>query len=601
MECYVLYFRKFAKGGKFSMGNYKNFELVVYFVAGGVTSVEEQKLESDIAFFKKYMRLDKVYIEPMRGESFASEEQLRLCKEVFERNGIRTSGGITTCLPDKEGEKKKQRLFSVLCYNDEYMMQTLQKACEMNSRVFGGFIIDDFFFSNCTCEKCREGRDKFNEQNGITDGSWQAYRCHLLYEASKKYIIGPSKAVNPDCEITIKYPNWMESYQETGYDPATQKEIFDLIYTGTETRDPVNTDQHLPRYLSYSLMQYMEKMAPGRNGGGWFDPYDCRMLDYYLEQAYLTALAKPREMMMFCFQSLVDSVNVPALGFMLDKLDDLIGKLRKPVGLPCYIPNASQGEDNIQDFMGMNGFNIIPTPDFESDSPAMLLTASSAYDEDIIGKLENYVADGKKAIVTSGFVKATLGRGIERLTSVRDRGRRMTARDFASESSHFYNRWERETAVKPMQFSVMEFRNNATWGAVCKAICDEEACTLLARDTYGDGQLWTIVMPDSFSDIKSLPRSVLTRMRKELSFAGVRLDAIDRVSLFTYDNDTFVIYPYVDNDTYDSDILVYVENAVALESLSDSRKIEPLYTEGNEAVFRLRAQIGKISAYKIIR
>lgn len=83
MECYVLYFRKFAKGGKFSMGNYKNFELVVYFVAGGVTSVEEQKLESDIAFFKKYMRLDKVYIEPMRGESFASEEQLRLCKEVF--------------------------------------------------------------------------------------------------------------------------------------------------------------------------------------------------------------------------------------------------------------------------------------------------------------------------------------------------------------------------------------------------------------------------------------------------------------------------------------------------------------------------------------
>ena len=87
----------------------------------------------------------------------------------------------------------------------------------------------------------------------------------------------------------------MEAYQETGYDPILQKDIFDEIYTGTETRDPVNTDQHLPRYLSFSLMRYMEDMAPGRNGGGWFDPFDCRLLDYYLEQAYLTAFSKPRE------------------------------------------------------------------------------------------------------------------------------------------------------------------------------------------------------------------------------------------------------------------------------------------------------------------
>lgn len=583
------------------MGNYKNFELVVYFVAGGVINAQEQKLESDIAFFKKYMRLDKVYIEPMRGESFASEEKLRLCKEVFERNGIKTSGGITTCLPDAEGAKKKQRLFSVLCYNDDYMMETLQKACELNSKVFGGFIIDDFFFTNCTCEKCRQGRDEFNKKNGITDGSWQAYRCHLLYEASKKYVIEPAKAVNPDCNITIKYPNWMESYQETGYNPATQKEIFDYIYTGTETRDPINTDQHLPRYLSYSLMHYMEKVAPGRNGGGWFDPYDCRMLDYYLEQAVLTALAKPKEMMMFCFQSLVDSVNVAALGFMLDKLDELIGKLGKPVGLPCYIPNASQGEDNLQDFLGMNGFNILPTPDFEKASPSMLLTASSACDERIIQKLEDYVASGGKAIVTSGFVKATLGKGIERFTSVRHRGRRMSAKDFASESSFFYNRWEREAAQKAIEVPVMELRNNATWGAVCKAIAEEEACTMLCRDTYGDGQLWTIVLPDTFSDIKYLPPKLLARMRKELSYADVRLDAKDRISLFTYDNDTFVLYPYVDNDTYDSDITVFVKNAKSLTGLSDDREILPLYTEKDEAVFRLRAQVGRTEGYKIVR
>ena len=56
--------------------------------------------------------------------------------------------------------------------------------------------------------------------------------------------------------MIIKYPNWIESYQETGYNPEAQAEIFDYVYTGTETRDPLFTHQHLPRYSSYSLMRF---------------------------------------------------------------------------------------------------------------------------------------------------------------------------------------------------------------------------------------------------------------------------------------------------------------------------------------------------------
>lgn len=583
------------------MGNYNNFELVVYFVAHGTKNTNDAELQKQIDFFKRYMRLDKVYIEPFRDGCCADEEQLRLCRDIFERNGIKAQGGITTSMPDPNSAPKKQRLFNVLCYNDEVMMNALKQVCEMNARVFDGFIIDDFFFTNCTCDKCRSERDRFNAENGITDGSWQAYRCKLLHTASQKYVIGPAKAVNPDCRITIKYPNWMESYQETGYDPASQKEIFDLVYTGTETRDPINTDQHLPRYLSYSLMHYFEKTAPGRNGGGWFDPYDCRMLDYYLEQAYLTAFAKPREIMLFCFQSLVDTVNVPALGFMLDKLDRLLDDLGAPVGIPCYIPNAAQGEDNVQDFLGMNGFPVLPTPVFEDNAPTMLLTASSACDENIIDKLEAYIAKGGKAIVTNRFVNATLGRGIERITSVRSRGRRLTTNAFCAENSFFHNRWERESSVKALTVPILEFRNNATWGAVCKAIREEEACTLLARDTYGDGQMYTLVLPDTFSDIKYFPKTVLSRMRKEFAVNGIRLDAKGQISIFVYDNDSFVIYPYVDNDTYDSDITIFISNAQSITRLSDKQVIPPLYTENGEAAFRLRAQVGKIAAYSITR
>ncbi len=583
------------------MGNYNNFELVIYFIAHGVKSLNEAKLEEQIDFFKKYMRIDKVYIEPFRDGCFASEDQLRLCKKIFERNGIKAQGGITTSMPDPEGSHKKQRLFNVLCYNDDAMMNTLKEVCEMNARVFDGFIIDDFFFTNCTCEKCRSERDRFNAENGITDGSWQAYRCDLMHKSSQKYVISPAKAINPECIITIKYPNWMESYQETGYDPATQKEIFDYIYTGTETRDPINTDQHLPRYLSYSLMNYCEKMAPGRNGGGWFDPYDCKMLEYYLEQAYLTAFAKPREMMLFCFQSLVDTINVPALGFMLDKLDKLLDNLGDPIGIPCYIPNASQGEDNIQDFLGMNGFPVLPTPSFDEDSPTMLLTASSAYDDSIIDKVEAYVAKGGKAIVTDGFIKATLGRGIERITSIRYRERHISTNQFSAENSFLHGKWERATSVKNISIPVLEFRNNATWGAICKATSEEEAYTLLARDTYGDGEMYTLVLPDTFSDIKYIPDTILTRMRKEFTINGIRLGAKPKISIFIYNNDSFVIYPYVDNDTYDSDIMIYICEAKCITRLSDNKTIDPLYIENGEAVFRLRAQVGKFEAYSIIK
>ena len=197
---------------------------------------------------------------------------------------------------------------------------------------FDEFIIDDFFFTDCTCPDCVRERDLYNKKHRIP-GGWEAYRLDLMKRVSTEDIIGPAKAANPRCRITIKYLNWAESYQETGYNPAEQRKLFDRIYTGTETRDPVRTDQHLPRYLSFSLMTYLESMWPGHNGGGWFDTFDTHVTDHYLEQAYLTAFSKPQEIMMFCFQSLQDNMYTPILGFQLDKLDAVLDHAGTPSGI----------------------------------------------------------------------------------------------------------------------------------------------------------------------------------------------------------------------------------------------------------------------------
>ena len=78
-------------------------------------------------------------------------------------------------------------------------------------------------------------------------------------------------------------------------------------------------------------MRYFESVAPGRNGGGWFDPFDCDRIDTYLEQAYLTAFAKPKEIMMFCWPALAGNKRATPLGFMYSKLDKIVGQLGEPV------------------------------------------------------------------------------------------------------------------------------------------------------------------------------------------------------------------------------------------------------------------------------
>ncbi len=581
------------------MGNYRNFKLVVYFVAHATCQETRENLEKELAFFGKHMRLDKVYLEPYR-DVFASHEQVELCKAVFEEHGIEVAGGITTTIPTPEGDEPKARMFHTFCYNDEKMVNKLKEVSKFLGEHFNEFIIDDFYFTNCTCDACRAGRDAYNKEHGIKDGSWQAYRLALMEKVSRDYMIAPAKAANPNCKITIKYPNWAESYQETGYNPEAQRKIFDKVYTGTEARDPFVQDQHLPRYLSYSLMTYFENMCPGRNGGGWFDPFDLHVTEHYLEQAYLTAFSKPKEMMMFCFQALLDSMNVPALGFQLDKLDRVLDDAGNPIGIMCYLPDHCQGEDNVQDYLGMCGLPIVCTPYFSADAKAIFLSRSAAYDPDIVEKLAAYVEKGGKALVTAGFVEATMDRGIQRITSIRFKGRKVLANDYLVETKHGPGRpMIYPHAREKVLVTVPEIRNNATWSLV-KTQVGQESFGMFLRDTYGKGEMWTLSVPDAFSQLYVLPDPVLTRIRAEFPVGNVYLEGDSEVSLFVYDNDTFILYPYVEHGVQPKMVKLHVLGDVeALEIPAQNREVKPLYKQYGETVFEWLALPGRYTLFKI--
>ena len=216
-------------------------------------------------------------------------------------------------------------------------------------------------------------------------------------------------------------------------------------------------------------------------------------------------------------------------------------------------------------------------------------------------QLEAWLArTGGDAIVTTGFVDAVKGHGLERLTSVRLRGRTVTADRYRVEEAGrrgcLY-----PYGVKPISLPVAEFRNNSTW-AVVKAAHEEESYGILLRDDYMDGHLWTLAVPDAFPDLYAIPREALSRIRQAFPVKGVWLEGPARISLFMYDNDSFVVYPYVMEGVQREVIRLHVAGAKALR-VTGRRTVElqPLYTQGNEAVFEAEARPGQYVLYQIVR
>ncbi len=573
------------------MGSYQNFKSVIYCTAQNMVNITREALEEQLAFFRRYCGVDKVYLEPYRDGLMIPEEQLKMLIDFFRGEGIEVSGALTTTCEDlSEGDQYKQRMGGTYCYSNETMRQWLVKTVRYTARHFDEFIIDDWFFTTCTCHECREKKGS---------RSWADFRRDLLLEVSENLILKPAKEENPNCKVIIKYPNWSEAYQESGYDPDRQRKIFDLIYTGTETRDTAHSDQHLPKYCSWSLMRLMEHYAPGRNGGGWFDPYGCSPMELYSEQAMLTALSRPREICQFCWGSLYKNRVVTPIGLQLEFIDKMLSQAGDCLGVPCYLPPNAQGEDHLEDFLGMLGIPLEPVPEFPKNSKSVFLTVQALEDPEILPKLTAFVAEGGRAIVSSGFAIGALGRGFEELSSIRYRGRRFTTDEFIEDGmmapGSVFSRHE-------MTFPLLEHRNNTSW-TLAKGVCGEENYPLVLRDSYGRGQVYTLAIPDEYGYLYDLPAEVL-RVIRALFDLGVPayLEGPAQVSLFAYEKDVFALYPYVSGLTRGRTRLVVRGVADALVDLKTGMRLLPSQVNRfGEAstTFQLMLQQGDVSFYRV--
>lgn len=541
--------------------HYKNFKTVVYITAEIASSLTSEKLASDHAFLEKYIGLDKVYLETHRGNIDVPEEQLLMIKEYLESKGVAVSGGITTITPDLEGsEPGKRRLFGTFCYTDPVMRAKVKEISESAARIFDEVILDDFYFTNCTCASCIEKKG---------DRDWISFRRDLMREVSEDLIVVPARKVNPNIKMVVKYPNWRESYHFTGYLPKDQQDIFDATYIGTETRSPKYADQHLPEYLSYALVRYIDNAWPGRNGGGWFDTYQCWSADRYLEQMYLTVFAKAKELMFFQWSDLIDNHFVGGAGIQLEKLDKMIDGIGNPTGLPVYIPYESSGENHLEMRLGMIGIPVDMTPEFPSDSNMVMLTESSASDPTAVDKLRKFVEAGGDAVITTGFLAKTQDE-LNRigLTEARVTGRKLTVTRYQATSD-----WAGfADDVKPVIFPEIVHGNNASWSFLNGGDGDYHTSILL-QSTYGKGQIFILSVPDNPSDFSRMP-VLATDVIKKVLCDGTYVSGKD-LSLFTYDDGNMILYRYVKGDIRPDRVRVYTDKEVsALVDTASGRKFD---------------------------
>ncbi|WP_079421878.1 hypothetical protein [Clostridium oryzae] len=566
--------------------SYKNFNLAVYCPVGNLNAIKDiESFKEKFSFLEKHLKIDKFYLETFRSFETIDKDKMLKIKEFFNSKGIKTSGGITTAADERTGG------FDSLCYTRESDRNKLKEIAEFTAKIFDEIILDDFYFTNCKCESCIEAKG---------DRSWSEFRTELMKEVSENLIIKPAKAVNPKINLIIKYPNWYEHYQETGYNLADEPHQFDMIYTGTETRDSQYAQQHLPRYLSYFIMRYLENVKPGKNGGGWFDPFECSYnLNSYVEQARLTLFSKAREVTLFCLGALLDedsSMFAPLAGNTFDAMDKYLSSLGKPVGAATYIPYHSSGEDFLHNYIGMLGIPLEPYPEFPSESKTIFLTENAAKDTKLINKIHDKLLKGGNVVVTSGLVKVLQGRGFDKLTTVRDAGRKFNVTQYAI-SDEGVSFKHTVTSDKPVLVPKLEFCTNDIWELVA-GMGVQNNLPILLRTAYGKGNLFILTIPDDFGAMYHYPKEVLKTIREAITAdIPVMLDSESNVGLFTYDNDSFIVESFLPH-SQNINVIVKTPDAVLIDL---ARNIEIKgRTEKNRTIFSIEIHPLGCKFFKLI-
>jgi hypothetical protein len=366
----------------------------------------------------------KVYIEEFRDGYQAEREAILRIKERFLAEGFAVAGCVTTTNVGKPSTGWKD---VISCYTDPETQKRVRAIFEYAAGMFDEIMIDDFWFTDCSCRECDAARKSRTVRIGnrsypVPGDRWSDYRSELMVQLSREYVLGAARKVNPQVRLIIKYPQWYDEFHERGYEIVRETGDFDRIWVGTETRDYDNKQWGgTVQYEAFFIMRWLGGVGAEKCGGGWYDWLGTTEKTY-VEQARQTILGGARESMLFCYGGLQGETGPRNVEVLRSHIPGLLSvaaevKSRKPIGVAAYKPPNSEpdGEARVFDFVGMMGLPLAPCHEFPTEAPALFLSVHALKDPGLVEKLSRFVQSGKPVLITDGLAKRLAGKaGLDR-------------------------------------------------------------------------------------------------------------------------------------------------------------------------------------------
>jgi hypothetical protein len=127
-------------------------------------------------------------------------------------------------------------------------------------------------------------------------------------------------------------------------------------------------------------------------------------------------------------------------------------------------------------------------------------------------------------------------------------------------------------SAKSMLIPQIQYNTNDSWEMI-SGMDSGLGWPLLLAGNFAGGKLYLLTIPENFEDLYNLPEPVLNKIRETIckSF-GIQLIGGSQVSLFLYDNNTFIVESF--NDHAVEMEIALTKKDVSLTDLSTNAKPE---------------------------
>jgi hypothetical protein len=152
----------------------------------------------------------------------------------------------------------------------------------------------------------------------------------------------------------------------------------------------------------------------------------------------------------------------------------------------------------------------------------------------------------------------------------------------------------------------MHYLTNDLW-EIISALDDTNGWPILHSADYSKGKFFVWTIPDNFIDLYQLPAPVLNRLRQTVAgHINVKLEGPGEVSLFVYDNNSFVVHSFLDEEVTVNVLLdksaAEITDIASEEKIAGALRQAPVFRNrklGEDAmVFKVKIKPHSFRAFK---